>query len=432
MLSVLENRTYRHLFAAQIIALLGTGLATVALGLLAYDMAGNNAGEVLGTAFAIKMIAYVGIAPIATAFVERLPRRFMLVSLDLVRALVALALPFVKETWQIYVLVFVLQSASAAFIPTFQATIPIILRDEEDYTRALSLSWLAYEIESLVSPILAAALLSVVNFHSLFGGTIIGFLVSAALVMSVLVPSPRPPERHGIYHRMTQGVRIFAATPRLRGLFILNIGVAAAGAMVMDNTVVMVQSDFSLSQSSVALALAAFGGGSILASIVLPDLLEIIPDRLAMLTGTLLLSLGLLAGAMIDSYSSLVVLWFVLGVGYSIVQAPSSRLLRKSVRPEDKPAVYAAQFALSHGCWLVAYLLAGWLGATFGLTITFVGLAGIAGLSVLLAALVWPPEDSVVTAPDFSHVQGGNEEVGKRTSSPIASAHYHDVWPQDH
>jgi hypothetical protein len=128
----------------------------------------------------------------------------------------------------------------------------------------------AYEIESLVSPILAAALLSVVNFHSLFGGTIIGFLVSAALVMSVLVPSPRPPERRGIYPRMTQGVRIFAATPRLRGLFTLNIGVAAAGAMVMDNTVVMVQSDFSLSQSSVALALAAFGGGSILASVVLP------------------------------------------------------------------------------------------------------------------------------------------------------------------
>jgi hypothetical protein len=290
----------------------------------------------------------------------------------------------------------------------------------------------AYEIESLVSPMLAAALLSVVNFHSLFGGTIIGFLVSAALVMSVLVPSPRPPERRGIYPRMTQGVRIFAATPRLRGLFTLNIGVAAAGAMVMDNTVVMVQSDFSLSQSSVALALAAFGGGSILASVVLPDLLEIIPDRLAMLTGTLLFSLGLLAGAGIASYSSLVVLWFVLGVGYSIVQTPSSRLLRKSVRPEDKPAVYAAQFALSHGCWLVAYLLAGWLGATFGLTITFVGLAGIAGLSVLLAAMVWPSDDSAVTAPDYSHIQEGNEEVGKPNSSPIASAHHHDVWPQDH
>ncbi|KAB2852795.1 MAG: MFS transporter, partial [Sphingopyxis terrae] len=60
MLAVLANRTYRHLLFAQIIALVGTGLATIALGLLAYDIAGGNAGEVLGTALAIKMIAYVG------------------------------------------------------------------------------------------------------------------------------------------------------------------------------------------------------------------------------------------------------------------------------------------------------------------------------------------------------------------------------------
>ena len=67
MLSVLADRTYRHLFLAQIIALLGTGLATVALGLLAYDLAGERAGLVLGTVFTIKMLAYVGIAPIAVS-----------------------------------------------------------------------------------------------------------------------------------------------------------------------------------------------------------------------------------------------------------------------------------------------------------------------------------------------------------------------------
>ena len=39
---------------AQVIALIGTGLATVALGLLAYDIAGGSAGAVLGTALAIR------------------------------------------------------------------------------------------------------------------------------------------------------------------------------------------------------------------------------------------------------------------------------------------------------------------------------------------------------------------------------------------
>lgn len=67
MLSILANRTYRHLLAAQIIALLGTGLATVALGLLAYDLAGADAGAVLGIALAIKMVAYIGVAPVSAA-----------------------------------------------------------------------------------------------------------------------------------------------------------------------------------------------------------------------------------------------------------------------------------------------------------------------------------------------------------------------------
>jgi MFS family permease len=144
MLAVLANRTYRHLFAAQVIALLGTGLLTVALGLLAFELAGENAGAVLGTALAIKMIAYVGVAPIASAFAERVPRRTMLVALDLVRAGVALFLPFVTEVWQIYVLIFVLQSASAAFTPTFQATIPDVLPDENVNRRAkLTPDWSA-------------------------------------------------------------------------------------------------------------------------------------------------------------------------------------------------------------------------------------------------------------------------------------------------
>ena len=55
MLSVLANRTYRHLFLAQVIALVGTGLATVALGLLAFEIAGANAGAVIGTALAISV-----------------------------------------------------------------------------------------------------------------------------------------------------------------------------------------------------------------------------------------------------------------------------------------------------------------------------------------------------------------------------------------
>jgi len=44
MLSLLSNKTCHNLFVAQVMALLGTGMATVALSLLAHDLAGANSG----------------------------------------------------------------------------------------------------------------------------------------------------------------------------------------------------------------------------------------------------------------------------------------------------------------------------------------------------------------------------------------------------
>ncbi|MER9557833.1 MFS transporter [Mesorhizobium sp. M0323] len=438
MLQVLANRTYRHLFLAQVIALIGTGLATVALGLLAYDLAGADAGAVLGTALAIKMIAYVGVAPVAAAFAERLPRRTMLVSLDLIRAAVAIFLPFVTEVWQIYLLIFVLQSASAGFTPTFQASIPDVLPEEKDYTRALSLSRLAYDLESVVSPMLAAALLSVISFHSLFAGTVVGFLASAALVVSVVLPSPQPSEPRGIYERTTRGIRIYLATPRLRGLLALNLAVAAASAMVIVNTVVLVQAQFGLSQTDTALALAAFGGGSMIAALALPRLLENVPDRVAMLSGAAILVAGVLIGPLAGSYYLLLPLWFVLGLGYSLAQTPSGRLIRRSADAVDRPALFAAQFALSHACWLITYPIAGRVGAAMGLPFTFI-LLGVIGAAALLAAIwLWPKHDPDVLVHTHVDLPEDDRHIGDAVWSEAGYEHSHGYvvddrhpkWPQ--
>lgn len=402
MLGVLANRTYRHLFLAQIIALVGTGLATVALGLLAYDIAGGNAGLILGTALAIKMIAYIGVAPIAGAFADRLPRRTMLVSLDLVRAAVAICLPFVDQAWQVYLLIFVLQSASAAFTPTFQATIPDVLPEEKDYTRALSLSRLAYDMENLTSPMLAAALLTVINFHWLFSGTAIGFLGSALLVVSVVLPNPQHSDRRsGIWDKTTRGIRIYLGTPRLRGLLALTLAAAAASSMVIINTVVIVRSLLGLTQRDVAFTLAAYGTGSIAAAIILPRILDKAGDRRVMILASTVLSglLGLLAfhaagaGPGRDYWFVILGGWLLMGIAYSMNSTPAGRLLKRSARAEDRPAVFAAQFALSHLCWLICYPLAGQLGARLSIAAAFAGMAVIAAAGTVIAVALWPSLD---------------------------------------
>lgn len=394
MTSPLADRTYRHLFAAQIIALVGTGLTTIALALLAYDLAGGDAGVVLGTALALKMMAYLGIAPIVGGFAHRLPRHRFLVALDLCRALLVACLPLVSEVWHIYVLIVLLNACSAGFTPTFQATIPDVLPDEARYTRALSLSRLAYDLENLLSPMLAAAALMLVTYDALFGLNALAFLLSALLVVSVRLPSPNLHERGtGVRANVIFGVRAYLGTPRLKGLLALSLAVASAGSMVIVNTVVYVRDRLGGSETDTALAFAAAGAGSMLAALLLPRLLDRLPDRPLMLAGGALLGGGLLLGLMQPGLVALLLLWLVLGFGSSLIQTPAGRLLRRSARASDRPALYAAQFALSHGCWLIAYPLAGWLGGTVGLTSAFAALAVLALAATTAAAWLWPADD---------------------------------------
>ncbi|MCW2309576.1 MFS transporter [Rhodobium gokarnense] len=436
MFSVLANPIFRHLFLAQIVALLGTGLATVALALLAYDLAGDRAGTVLGTALAIRMLANVGIAPVAAAVAGLLPRRGLLVGLDLVRAAIAAFLPFVTEVWQVYLLIFALQSASASFTPAFQATIPDIVDDEASYTNALSLSRLAYDLENLISPVLAAALLTVMGFHFLFVGTAIGFLTSAALVVSVVLPAATAPATRSFYDRTLRGLRIYLATPRLRGLLAINLATAAAGAIVIVNTVVYVQGAFGLGDRETALALASFGTGSMLVAVLLPRLLARLSDRSVMLAGALLLFLSATLAVFLTGYAMLLVLWFAFGAGFSLAQVPSGRLLRRSAHQADRPAVFAAQFALSHACWLLTYPLAGWLGAGAGLSVAAGALAAVAAIGGLLAIRVWPGPDEDAPehghsdlAPDHPHLLEGDPAAPGRHRHPVVIDDLHAEWP---
>ncbi|USX55073.1 MFS transporter [Lentzea sp. HUAS12] len=409
MISVLRDPAYRNLFGAQVVALTGTGLATVALGLLAHDLAGPRAGTVLGTALAIKMVAYVAVAPIATALLGSLPRRAVLVTLDVVRVLAAASLPWVSEVWQVYVLIFVLQAGSAAFTPLFQATIPDVLPRERDYTRAITLSRTAYDLESLLSPALAAAALAWVGFPQLFLGTALGFAASALLVLSAALPRPKPLPRNGSWYDVTtRGIRIYLATPRLRGLLAVHLTAAAAGSMVFVNTVAHVRDGLGLDASAVAIALAANGSGSLVAALALPRLLDRFPDRVVVMRAAFTLVVVLSAGTVFAGHwLTLLVLWALIGAGCALALTPGARLLRRSADPADRPALFAADFALSHACWLLCYPLAGWVATTFGIATAFVVLGVLTAAGAVVALGLWPTHDPEVVEHEHRDPEGG-------------------------
>ncbi len=417
MFRVLRDRTYRRLYAAQIIALLGTGLLTVALGLLSYDIAGDEAGVVMGTALAIKMIAYVIVSPIATTFFSRFSRKKVLVGADLIRFAAALSLPFIDQVWQIFVLIFLLQSASAVFTPTFQSVIPDILPDEDDYTSALSLSRLAYDLEAIVSPMLAAAALLIISSNTLFFGTAAGFIGSALLVVSVLIPRPRfdeadPKNEEPFLRRAAQGILVFLRSGNLRPVLAVNLAVAASGAFIIVQTVVVVRSTLGLDQSAVAWMLGANGLGSMVAAMALPAILRRQPEKRVIVAGMVLTTIttALIVPVLlnIDQLGVLAVpttatLWLLIGFGWSTSATPLPRIIRRSVPDRDLVKTFAGQFSLSHLAWLPTYSLVGWVGAK-SLPLAAAVMTALILIGLVATLQLWPQEDA-------SHQQGRSETM---------------------
>ncbi|MCG7284482.1 MFS transporter [Cellulomonas sp. ACRRI] len=415
MLSALAVPTYRRLFTAQAISLAGTGLATVALGLLAYDVAGAGGGLVLGTVFALKMLAYVAVAPVAAALVHAAPPRAVLVTADLVRVVVVLGLPLVSAVWQVYVLVLVLQAASAAHSPAYQAVLPRVLRDERRYTQALSLSRLGEDLEMVLSPLLAAALLLVVPGSDLFVGTAIGFAASALLVSRLELGGAGgaggaadgggsgdvdgrvdAPTTFG--RRARRGIALMVRTPALRAVLALNMVVAAGGAFVLVQYVLIAREVYARGDGVAALLMAALGAGSITVAVLLPRALDALPERALMLAGggvVVAATAGLAAALHVPGTRGLVLvgaLFALVGAGWAAAETPVGRIIARTTPERDQPAVFAAQFSLSHACWLVTYPVAGWLGV-LGLGPAALALAGLGAAALAATAALWPTRE---------------------------------------
>lgn len=129
-------------------------------------------------------------------------------------------------------------------------------------------------------------------------------------------------------------------------------------------------------------------------------------------------------------WTSLLLAWLLLGLGFSAVQTPAGRLQRRSAHPEDRPALFSAHFALSHVCWLVAYLLAGWLGAELPLA-TLSALFGLGALAAaLVAAWVWPADSEGPLPHAHPELPPGHPHLLARTPAHAHAVVIDDLHPR--
>jgi len=390
--SPLRDGTFRRLFLAHVLSLMGYGLATVGLALLAYELAGASAGAVLGGAFGVKMAGKLVAAPFAGAYADRVGRKPVMMGVQLFQLLLMLFLPFVDVVWPLYLLILGMSAAESAFNPTFDASLADIFADPSRYARALSLSRAAIYVETIISPVVAAAALVVAPNDILFLFAAVCFLGSAGTVMATPVPAAPGREDRGdrLIQAVSHGYRRYFGNPELRAILTLYVAIALASAMQIVNTVVYVRDVLGLTEASVPLAMLGGGVGSILMILTVPQAVARFGDRAVMLAGGLALGPVLAFGALMPGFWGLVVLWFAVGAMLGLAMTPAGLVITRTTAPEDRTAVFAAQYALSHACWLFAYPFVGWIVTATGFPAGFLTTAALAILFALSALLIWP------------------------------------------
>ncbi|MCL4722180.1 MAG: MFS transporter [Gammaproteobacteria bacterium] len=387
----LRNRVFARLYLAQASNLLGDALVWVAIALLAFELAEDRAAAVLGMALTMRVAAFVLLSPVAGAMADRVNRKLLLVGALMARMGALLLLSQVSEVWQLYVLMFALNSLTAFFTPTYQATIPVVTGGGDAYRRAVSLSGATFEMLGVLGPGLAGALGAWVGGRSLFWIAGAALVLAALLVLSVRARlDGRAPDEVEEARPAWGAVDLSVGTlrlwrdPLIRYGLLLDLAASIAGAWILVNSVVLVKSGLGLGDLHYGWLMAAFGAGATLAALAFGAAEGRVARSAFMAAGCLLIALSILPANYLPLLG-LYPLWLLAGLGSNWVNLPILTILADRTPTELHGRVFGAHFAWSHLWWLGAYPLAGWLG-TRAVDSSFL-LGGCLALSLLM--VVW-------------------------------------------
>lgn len=405
--SLWRNGSFRVLFSAQVISLLGSGVTTVGLALFAYQLTGGAAATaVIGNALMLRILAFLLFSQPAGVIADRTSRKKILIAADVVRFGLLALFPLITSVWQIYALIFSINAVTAFFTPTFEASIPEIVGDEQ-YVKALSLSRVAVDVEAVAAPALAGLLVALLGLRWVFWFDAFTYLVSALLVASVTIPHvakvKMPLSWRVFLSEVTTGTRVLLREPSLRQALTLSFAEATAGAAAIVVTVAYVRDVLGRGETAFTLVMAALGLGSTIAAIILGRATgryergardkAVLHGRRhewtahALIIGGGTLGLLLLPGMLRPPLLIFGLLWLLNGVGQALIAIPSSTLLAEHTFDEERGRAYAAHFALTHACWLITYPAVGHAAARWGAPTTF-SAAGVICLLITAAAFL--------------------------------------------
>jgi dTMP kinase len=127
--ALFERRGFRDLFIGQSISAFGDWMVTFAIMWLALKYSGSSTA--VGGVLVLRLLPTVLAGSAVTRVVGRWDRRRAMLLMDLIRAAIVLAIPFIRGLWWLYLWAFVLELCGLVFLPARDAAVPDLVDDDE-------------------------------------------------------------------------------------------------------------------------------------------------------------------------------------------------------------------------------------------------------------------------------------------------------------
>jgi MFS family permease len=389
---IARERDLRVLSVAIGLSALGDGVALVALGLAAKNLAGEGMGGALAIsamficlwAPVVLLSGYVGL------LVDRVETRRLLVAVSLGQAVVAFGLALAGSLWALLALAAVLGSGIAVAQAAEFALVPVVA-GERELQRANGLVETARSLGFTLGPVCGSVLVAAGGTAAAMGVDAVSFVVVAGAGLSLAVSRQPRPHAPGERRRARDGIS-FLMDDRLVALMVVVVFVSLlfmSASIPAD--LVYVEDVLGIRDIGIGVVLSAWTLGMLVGANVVARRVALGGLAAAAFVGVTIQGLGKLVAPFWLVFAFMVACYFVGGIGHGLKNVASRTLIHTRVAPERHGRAFAAwngvRNAAELGALAVGGVVVGAIGArpTLWLAGGLSALAGLAGLAVLAA-----------------------------------------------
>jgi predicted MFS family arabinose efflux permease len=386
-------REYRYLYGGQLLSFLGDQLGAVAIAALVFGRTGS--GLLTAIAYAAAWLPGILGGPVLATWADRLPRRRVMITCDLARAVLVavLALPAIP-LWAAIVLLYIAHLWSTPFTAARSALMPEVLPGEV-YILGNGLANITLQVGQVAGFAAGGLVVAATGPAVALLVDAATFGLSALLIVTGLRPRPAPvrEQRQGLWRDFRDGARYVVADPWLRGCLLL-VWTAGAFSFAIEGVAYPFAAQLGGGPRTAGLLLAASGVGFAVGATLLTRVVPLRSrDRLlpwAAVGSVLVLAPVVLAPGLAVAVGLLV----AMGAGASFA-APLNAVFVRRVAPAYRGRAMGVATSGLLAVQGLGFLAAGAAVDAGFAPSTVVGFSGIAGTAAVLASVAYWRRSSI-------------------------------------